>query len=438
MGKFCTRAELAAWEMALETFPERSPLSLRERLMELFPSEATLVLNGPESFMNIPVDFTFPDEKKADVAVPVKEKKEPQQIFCFVEIKTQYCVDDDLSFCEYLAKTYGRILENKNEKIFLRGNTFLAKLAKAVFEQNENLFAETCEKHKDEAYFRECAKTLERWNFAVDEGEEINKESWLSLYETVLLLTEEYLATKCELPKTSAFECKENSYETKTLEIIVAEQGSSEEDLKKAGLVPLKKGKLDNSSNEIAVGERFYEFLSENFPYKDNQNKLLEFMGNIYGKDACKNFNVKDVTKDSLPRPEFKVEAMEAVHLGSYKDKNVFINQRLVLDSICEEDTKVCFYLLLTMLLEYGRFLSDALREKAKLPSSSSNGNEGIDFAIGFMEHSNGKLLKEDFEYADFTALDAKGEDKKFVLGISGLSYEERLGIFNYVKFARN
>jgi len=173
MGKFCTRAELVAWEMALEAFPERSPLSLRERLMELFPSEAALVLNGPESFMNIPADFTFPDEKKADVAVPVKEKKEPQQIFHFAEVKTQY-IDDDLSLCECLAKAYGRLSEDKNEKVFLRGNTFLAKLAKAVFEQNENLFAETCEKHKDEAYFDKCSESLAKQGFFAEKGEKFN------------------------------------------------------------------------------------------------------------------------------------------------------------------------------------------------------------------------------------------------------------------------
>jgi len=390
--------------MALEAFPERSPLSLRERLMELFPSEAALVLNGPESFMNIPADFTFPDEKKADVAAPVKEKKEPQQIFHFAEVKTQY-IDDDLSFCECLAKAYGRLSEDKNEKVFLRGNTFLAKLAKSVFEQNGELFVEACEKHKDEAYFKECAKTLHQWNFAIDEGEEVNKESWLSLYETVLLLTTEYLATKCELPKTSAFECKENSDETKTLEIIVAEQGSSEEDLKKAGLVPLKKGKLDDSSDYIEVGELFYEFLGKNLP-----------------KDRQPDFK-------SMPKPVFKICAMESGRLGSYANKAISLSQRLVLDSL-SENQNTRFFLLLTMLFEYGHFFNEALREKKKQPAAEPSGSDSVDFVRDFMAGSDRKLLKESFDFADFTAPTANGEAERFVLGISDLSYEEREHIF--------
>jgi len=51
------------------------------------------------------------------------------------------------------------------------------------------------------------------------------------------------------------------------------------------------------------------------------------------------------------------------------------------------------------------------------------------------MEYSDGKLLREDFEFADFIAPGAKGEEQKFVLEISGLSHEQRLGIFYLLKF---
>jgi hypothetical protein len=51
------------------------------------------------------------------------------------------------------------------------------------------------------------------------------------------------------------------------------------------------------------------------------------------------------------------------------------------------------------------------------------------------MEHSDEKLLRTDFEFADFTAPDAGGEGRRHALGISRLSYEERLGIF---RLARN
>jgi len=195
--------------------------------------------------------------------------------------------------------------------------------------------------------------------------------------------------------------------------------------------------RLDDSSDCIEVGELFYEFLANNFPYKDNQSKLSEFMGRIYGKDASKNFSVKDTVKNSLPRPKFRIETIETTQLGYYKDKTISLNQCIVLNAI-SEDSKDRFILLLTMLLEYGRFLSDVVREKAKLTPSSSNCNEGVDFAIGFMEHSEEKLLKGNFEFTDFTTIVAKGENKKYVLGISDLSNEERENIFNSLCISGN
>ncbi|MCL2282748.1 MAG: hypothetical protein FWC26_05465 [Fibromonadales bacterium] len=96
----------------------------------------------------------------------------------------------------------------------------LAKLAKSVLEQNGDLFVEACQKYKNEAYFNECANTIKEWNFSANEGEEFSKESWHSLYKVALLLTEEYYATKCDLPKVEAFECKDNDDNASKLEII--------------------------------------------------------------------------------------------------------------------------------------------------------------------------------------------------------------------------
>ncbi|MCL2282470.1 MAG: hypothetical protein FWC26_04050, partial [Fibromonadales bacterium] len=74
-------------------------------------------------------------------------------IFRYARIETQRCVDSDLAFCKAIATTHLRVSEERGEKMFLRGNSFLSKIAKAVLEQNGDLFVEACQKHKDEAYF---------------------------------------------------------------------------------------------------------------------------------------------------------------------------------------------------------------------------------------------------------------------------------------------
>jgi hypothetical protein len=331
-----------------------------------------------------------------------------ESLFHYIPIKTkdQCCLDSNLSFCESLAIAYARILENHNEKIFLRGNTFLVKIAKAVFEQNGNLFADACRKYKDENYFRECAKAIEEWNFFVDDGEGCNEKSWLSLYEVVLLLTEEYLATKCVLPKIEASECDENNDETIKAEIIVAPQSAKVEDIKEAILASLEDNRED-SSDKIKVGKLFYGFLKANFP----QNKLACF--------------------ESLSHPEFKIEAMEAICLGSYENKIISINQRLVLDAFREENHDVRFVLLLVMLIEYGRFLNDMTNKS----DSNSNDKDGKTFMSEFMEYSEGKLLKENhFEFADFIAPDSNGKERIFTIETSNLSYKRKLDIFYFLK----
>jgi hypothetical protein len=345
-------------------------------------------------FIDLPPDFSWdlvPEELKVEESKAAEPEKK-QSIFYYSRITTQHCVDKDLAFCEALAIAYSRILEDKSEKLFLRGNMFLAKIAKAIFEQNGNLFAEACGKYKDEKYFRECTEAMAEWNFSVDEGEEFNKESWISLYNVVLLLIEEYLATKCELPKISVFECKENDDATEKMEIIALPQSASEGDIAEAALAPMARNGLEDSSDKIEVGELFFKFLSENFP------------------------------KDKLAgtKPKFKTEAMEANRLGSYGNNVISINQRLVLDAI-SENPNARFILLLTMLIEYGHFLN----------------KDGKAFMSEFMEYSDSKLLKEDFMFADFIALDSKDKEQKFKLEVSGLSYEQRVSILYNLKNAK-
>ena len=357
--------------------------------------------------------FTFAEAKNMAAESEAMAGNPKQKTFHYAAIKTRHCVDDELAFSEGLAKVYARILEDRDEKVFLKGNAFISKLAKAVFEQNPNLFAEACGKYADEKYFRECAKAMEQWNFSIEEGEEFNEESWFSLYKVVLLLTEEYLATKCELPKIDVLECEDNDESSGKLEIVIARQDSSESELGEAAWLPLKERDFGDSSDELKVGDLFYEFLGKNFP----KNKIAKYK--------------------SLPHPTFKICAMGTAQLGSYEDKIISINQRIALDSLSEENQKTRFFLLLTMLLEYGRFLSDVQREKAKQPVNNLNENDGIDFANEFMKYSDGKLLKENFKFVDFIALGAKGEDRRFVLDIS-LSYEQRKEILYILKTARS
>jgi hypothetical protein len=312
------------------------------------------------------------------------------------------------------------------------------RLAKFIFEQDGELFAEACGKYKDEPYFRECAKTLRQWSFTVGEGEKIGRKSWLGLYEVVLLLTEEYLATKCKLPKVSATECRGNSDEAATLEIILAKPGSTEEDLEDAALAPIKPGglygpsRLDDSSDCIEAGELFYEFLGKNFPCKGSEKELAGFMASIYGEDACKDLGWlrEALSSNSPPRPEnIRIEAMKEENtLGTYENKEIRIDQRLVLDAISAANHESRFILLLAMLTEYGIFLGDILHEKAGIEDGRSP--DGSAFANKFMERSPAGLFSKDFEFADFTAPDSKGEKQKFTVKVSSLSQGQRKIIF--------
>ena len=112
----------------------------------------------PDFFINLPPDFNWDlvpgDDKPAEEAKAAAIKpKEKKPIFRYARIETQRCVDSDLAFCKAIATTHLRVSEERGEKMFLRGNSFLSKIAKAVLEQNGDLFVEACQKHKDEAYF---------------------------------------------------------------------------------------------------------------------------------------------------------------------------------------------------------------------------------------------------------------------------------------------
>ena len=389
---------------------------------------------GPKIPPDLVLDPQAAESKSMAVAESkaTAEKNEQNQTFYYAAIKTRYCVDDDLAFSEGLAKVYVRILEDKGEKIFLKGNIFLSKLAKSVFEQNGNLFAEACGKYADEGYFRECIKPAEKWGFVVDE--KFSKASWLDLYEIALLLTEEYLATKCKLPKISVFECKDNDESSDKLEIVVAKQNTGESELDEAAWAPLQRmgfNSFDDSSDELKAGELFYEFLCKNFPFKEDKDKFTEFMKEVYGDDVCGDLDwlYKDLSNDSLPRPEFKIDAMEDENmLGSHEGETVCINQRLVLDAL-SEDPKGRFILFLAMLLEYGHFLNHVLQGKANKSAGDSK-KAGRTFAFMFVKYSEADLFNTDFEFADFTAPDSEGGEQKFILKISDLDWEEREKIF--------
>jgi hypothetical protein len=241
--------------------------------MDSLPLWKKALIAGPDSFGVMPADFS-PELLQAAKNVSAENKivkNEEKLTLYYTAIKTQFCVDSNLSFPEALATAYFRISENKGEKVFLQGNAFLAKLAKAVFEKDGKLFAETCNTDKDENYFLECVKPLEEQGF-VFEGKELNKDSWLALYEIVSLLTEEYLATKCDLPSINVIECEENSENAGDLKIIFAPQNAGEELLEEAAMLPLES--IPCSSDFLSIGADFFYFLSENFPYKDKENEL--------------------------------------------------------------------------------------------------------------------------------------------------------------------
>jgi hypothetical protein len=113
--------------------------------------------------------------------------------------------------------------------------------------------------------------------------------------------------------------------------------------------------------------------------------------------------------------------------LGDHDGDTIYINQRLVLDALRNPDAP--FVLFIAMLVEYGNFLGDALREKAGAGGSSPK-LTGRAFAYRFMELSKGDLFNSDFEFADFSSADAKGKEQKFMVEVSGLSKEQRESVF--------
>ncbi|MCL2282864.1 MAG: hypothetical protein FWC26_06060, partial [Fibromonadales bacterium] len=165
--------------------------------------------------------------------------------------------------------------------------------------------------------------------------------------------------------------------------------------IENALLAPMIMDELEDSSDNIKVGELFYEFLCENFP----KDKLAELK--------------------TLPRPEFKIDAMETCRLGTCKDKTILINQRLVLEAFSAKNYETRFILLLAMLMEYGRFLNE----------------DGKAFMNEFIENSDDKLLKNDsFKFADFIVPNSKGNEQKFTVEVSGLNYEQKLEILDFLK----
>ena len=350
-------------------------------------------------------------------------------LFYFVSIETQFCVDSSLNFCRSLAVAYAKILVNSGAKIFLRGNTFLAKITKAIFEQNGDLFAETCKKYKDKEYFNDCVDAMNEWNFSVNEGSVFNNESWLGLYKVVLLLTEEYLATKCELPIMETFECTENSDAVNSVEIILTPQSMGEADIKEAELIPLE-DRPNDSSDSIIADELFYDFLCKNFPFRNNRKKFIDFMENVYGEDVCKNLDwfYDDVNNNTIPQPNIEITAIKKGRvLGSCKEKTISINQRLVLDALSMENPESRFILFLTMLTEYGLFLGNVLRKRVGCGKSES---DNMCFTNMFMVHSCANLFNDDFTFAKFIAFDAKKEKQIFTVMVSDLNYEQRKDIF--------
>ncbi|MCL2208518.1 MAG: hypothetical protein FWB90_10595, partial [Fibromonadales bacterium] len=361
------------------------------------------LLANPDSFGVMPADFTPklpPQNGKNNKIAENEENTEEKLTFYYTAIKTQQCIDEYLSFSEGIATAYFRISENKDEKIFLQGNAFLSKAAKAVFEKDEKLFIEACETHKDENYFLECAKALEMLGFML-EGSEISKNSWLDLYKAVLLLTEEYLSTKCELPSVEVVEIEENSSD---LKIIFA---SDDKHLNDATLLPLES--VSCSSDFLAIGATFFDFLNEKMP-----NDM------IFLEKVC-----------PLPIPDFFATAiMKANKFGAYKDKKIYINHRLALDSLRNPTAR--FILLLAMLHEYGHFLDDALHEREGMTGGDSEGEEGKAFACKFVEN----LLDSDFKFADFVAPNPKGEELRFDINISNLTFEEKKGILSIFEYS--
>jgi len=326
---------------------------------------------SPSSFGLIPGNFTpklAPKPQKNALSDSQTEKEQKDGLtFYYASVKTKLCVDSNLSFSECLATAYFRIMEEKNESIFLQGNIFLSKLAKAILEKNEALFLEACEQYADDEYFSECIKALDEHGFAPQP----------SLYKMVSCLTEEFLCTKGDLPVAETIECEENDENSAELKIIFVPQDTSEEELKEAKLLPLEN--VPCSSDFLTIGTDFYDFLSEN----------------LFGGDKA-------------PVPNFMgTSVMKADKLGAYKNKEIYINHRLALDAL--QNPALRFLLLLTMLHEYGHFLED--------------------ISFDMKKHAQKNLSEADFKFANFNAPNAKGEEQEFLLWVSDLSIEQRSGI---------
>jgi hypothetical protein len=217
------------------------------------------------------------------------------------------------------------------------------------------------------------------------------------------------------------------------MEIIIAPQSASEEDIKNANLAPLELERegLYDSSDSVKAGDLFYEFLNKNFPFRDSEEELSGLMRYIYGDDACEDLDwfFKAAADGSLPRPEIKIEAMEDEGmLGDHDGESICINQRLVLDAL--RNSNSCFVLFVAMLVEYGHFLGQVLRDKS---GDSSEGPKlaGRDFAYRFMEYSEADLFSSDFEFADFSSSDAKGKEQTFTMKVSGMSQEQKKKVFH-------
>jgi len=189
------------------------------------------------------------------------------------------------------------------------------------------------------------------------------------------------------------------------------------------------------------VGELFYKFLSDNFPYSKNgeREKFNRFMKGIYGKDACVNLDWLHhaIISNNIPRPNLiRIDVMKDNVLGAYKDNVIYINQRLATNSLHNQET--CFILLLVLLHEYGHFLDGILRERAGLRGSNSEeGEKGKAFTEKFMKSSAADLFnKPSFEFADLKVSDAEGRKQEFMAKISDLDYERRMGIFCFFEYS--
>jgi len=386
------------------------------------------LLASPDSFGVMPAGFTpeLPMAAKGNSAGDEVAKSEKNE-FYYAAVKTQLCVDSNLSFSEGLATAYFRNSESNGEKIFLQGNTFLSKIAKAIFERDEKLFAKTCEASKDKDYFMQCAKALEEHGFAVEKTDNLDKNSWQSLFKAVLLLTEEYLATKCELPNLKVIECKDNDESSDDLKIIFAPQNTDEKQLKGSALLPLEPAIC--SSDFLYIDSTFFNFLNENFPYKNDEKEFVKFLKRIYDEKVCKKIWPMPIPKS------IKTGIMEANKMGAYKDKKIYISHRLALDSL--RDSSARFTLLMTMLHEYGHFLDDVLHERAGI-AGDSEGEEGKNFASKFLEYSPSNLLNTDFKFADLSTLDQNAEDQTFSLEINDLSYKRRKEILCLFEYSEN